>query len=158
MEISFTSPVTAELRAKNIPFTVFQHAGPIHSLEQAAQERGQEPDQVVRSILFRLSQGNYVMVLIAGKRQISWLALRKHVGQSRLTLASKEEVLHVTGYSLGAVSPFGLPKPIPILVDESVYTHSEISLGSGMRGVTIILRSNDLSRALTNFTRGSFAI
>jgi Cys-tRNA(Pro)/Cys-tRNA(Cys) deacylase len=157
MQTSFISPVTVELRAKNIPFRVFQHHGPIHSLEQAAQERGQAPDQVVRSILFRLSQDNYLMVLIAGKRQISWPAFRKHVGQSRLTLASEEEVLLATGYSLGAVSPFGLPQPIPILVDESVYTHSEISLGSGVRGVTIILRSNDLSRALINFTRGSFA-
>ena len=158
LESSFTSPVTAELQAKKIPYQIFKHPGPIHSLEQAAQERGQLPDQVVRSILFRLSQGNYVMVLIAGKRQISWPALRKQFDQSRLTLASEEEVLQTTGYSLGAVSPFGLPQPIPILVDESVYTHSEISIGSGVRGATIILRTNDLTRALGSFTRGSFAL
>jgi Cys-tRNA(Pro)/Cys-tRNA(Cys) deacylase len=156
-ETPFTSPVTLELDAKKIHYKSFRHPGPIHSLEQAAQERGQSPDQVVRSILFRLSLGNYVMVLITGKRQISWPDLRKQFGQSRLTLASEEEVFQATGYPLGAVSPFGLSKPIPILIDESVFMHTEISIGSGVRGVTILMRAEDLSRSLENFTRGDFA-
>ena len=67
-----STPVTNELSEKNIPYKVYQHRGPIHSLEQAAQERGQFPDQVVRSIVFRLSKGEYLMVLIAGPNQISW--------------------------------------------------------------------------------------
>ncbi len=96
------------------------------------------------------------MVLVAGDRQISWPVLRKHLGQSRLTLASQEEVLTVTGYQLGAVSPFGLPQPIPILVDESVFAQEEISLGSGVRGTAVILRTADLLRALTTYERGNF--
>jgi len=143
----FSSPVTEYLLSKEIPFRLFHHPGPIHSLAQAAQERGQSPDQVVRSILFRLEEGKFAMVLIAGDRQISWPVLRKHLGQSRLTLASQEEVLAATGYQLGAVSPFGLPQPIPILVDESIFAQEEISLGSGVRGTAVILRTNDLLRA-----------
>jgi Cys-tRNA(Pro) deacylase len=158
IERAFTSPVTLDLRARNIPFEIYRHPGPIHSLEQAAQERGQSPDQVVRSILFRLSQGNYAMVLIAGKRQISWSALRKQFGQSRLTLASEEEVMQATGYPLGAVSPFGLPRPIPILIDESVYAQSVVSIGSGIRGVAVVLRTDDLVKALQGFTLGIFAL
>jgi len=157
MNPSFHSPVTIYLLEKNIPFRLFQHTCPVHSLEQAAQERGQSPDQVVRSLLFRLSQGRYVMVLIAGKRQVSWPILRKHLGQSRLTLATEAEVLAVTGYPLGAVSPFGLPQPLPILVDESVFTHQEISLGSGVRGTAVFLKVDDFIRALGTFDRVSFA-
>jgi Cys-tRNA(Pro)/Cys-tRNA(Cys) deacylase len=152
----FTSPVTEFLAAKGIPFRLFHHPGPIHSLEQAAQERGQSPDQVVRSILFRLGEGKFAMVLIAGDRQVAWPVLRKHLGQSRLTLASQEEVHTATGYQLGAVSPFGLPQPIPILVDESVFAQEEISLGSGIRGTTVILRTVDFLRALETYQRGSY--
>ncbi len=37
-----------------------------------------------------------------------------------------------------------------ILVDESVFTHEEISLGSGVRGTAVIMTSRDLQRALGN--------
>jgi Cys-tRNA(Pro) deacylase len=142
------TPVSRILIRMDIPHRVFRHPGPIRSLEQAASERGHEPGQVVRSILFRVSAGQFVMVLVAGPQQISWRALRSHLQQPRLTTASQEEVLRVTGYELGAVSPFGLPSPMRILVDESVLEPAEISIGSGSRGVTIILNRDDLMRAL----------
>lgn len=149
-------PVSAALTKMDIPHRAFRHPGPIYSLEQAAQERGQAPKQVVRSILFRLTKGEYAMVLVAGPHQISWPALRRHLGQSRLTMASKEEVLSVTGYKLGAVSPFGLPQPVPVLVDNSVPAQEEVSLGSGIRGTTIILKTVDLMRALGDVDVGEF--
>ncbi|HLF90201.1 MAG TPA: YbaK/EbsC family protein, partial [Anaerolineales bacterium] len=130
-------PVSLALLEKNIPHRVFTHPGPVTSLEQAAHERGQQPEQVIRSILFRLAEGEYLMVLMAGPAQIPWKALRKFVGQSRLTMASAEEVLEVTGYEIGAVGPFGLPAPLRILIDASVVAQDEVSFGSGVRGTTI---------------------
>jgi len=150
-------PVARALDQLNIPYRLFRHPGPIHSLEQAARERNQSPDQVVRSIVFRVAKDDYVMVLIAGDRQVSWPALRRHLVQSRLTMANEEEVLKATGYERGAVSPFGLPRPMRILVDDSVFAHAEISLGSGVRGVAIILSAVDLKRALGEVEVGQFA-
>ncbi len=111
-------------------------------------ERDQRPDQVVRSILFRLGEDQYLMALVAGPAQISWKKLRRHLGQSRLTMASEEEVLDVTGYRIGAVSPFVLSRPLRILVDPGVLAEPEVSLGSGVRGIAIIMKSADLMRAL----------
>ncbi len=149
-------PVSQYLTKRNIPHRVFRHAGPVTSLEQAAAERGQLPEQVVRSILFRLGEGNFVMVLAAGPGQISWPALRAYLGQSRLTLASADEVLAVTGYVIGAVSPLGLVNPLRVLADENVWAHDEISLGSGMRDVGIIMHSADLRRLLSQVETGAF--
>ena len=143
-----STPVTRALDALGIPYRVFVHPSPVNSLEQAARERGQTPDQVVRSIVFRLGKGEYAMVLIAGERQVSWPTLRRYLGQSRLTMASEEELLAATGYPVGAVSPLGLPRPMRVLVDESVFAPEEISIGSGVRGMTVIMRSEDLRRAL----------
>jgi len=150
------TPVTRALATLSLPFRLFRHPGPIHSLEQAALERNQQPDQVVRSIVFRVAKGEYLMVLIAGARQVSWPALRRHLGQSRLTMASEEEVQAATGYERGAVSPLGLPVSMRVLMDESVLRPSEISLGSGVRGLTVILRSEDLRRALGGVEVGAF--
>ena len=150
-------PVARMLSALNIPHRQFRHPGPVTSLKQAARERGQSPDQVVRSIVFRLAKDEYLMVLIGGERQVSWPALRRHLGQSRLTLASEAEVLAATGFQRGAVSPIGLPRPMRTLMDDSVMAQSEISIGSGERGVTIILRAADLQRALGDAEVGRFA-
>lgn len=150
-------PASKALHALNLPHTIFRHTENISSLEQAASQRGQSMEQVVRSILFRLGEENFVMVLIAGPGQVSWPVLRKTLGQSRLRMASEAEVLAVTGYRIGAVSPLGLPGPLRILADESVFILDEISIGSGKRGVAIILRSADLRKALPDVEIGQFA-
>ena len=147
------TPVGRALAAQAIPRREFRHPGPVTSLEQAAEERGQRPSQVVRSILFRLAADAYAMVLVAGPQQVDWKALRRHLGQSRLTTATADEVRDVTGYEIGAVSPFGLPRPVRVLLDESVTAENEVSIGSGERGMTVILRTADLLRALGDVER-----
>jgi prolyl-tRNA editing enzyme YbaK/EbsC (Cys-tRNA(Pro) deacylase) len=156
------TPVTRDLLARGIPYRVFRHTGQLHSLEQAAEERGQRPHQVVRSILFRLAADQFVMVLAAGPDQISWPALRQHLGVSRLSMASEEEVLTHTGYVRGSVSPFGLPEPadpahrIRILIDESIFDEDEISLGSGVRNTAVMMSTTNLRQALPGAEVGCF--
>jgi Cys-tRNA(Pro)/Cys-tRNA(Cys) deacylase len=153
-----STPVTAALDRLGISYRLFTHPGPVNSLEQAAAERGQRPEQVVRSILFRLDQERFAMVLVAGPTQVSWRSLRQQLGQSRLTMASEEEVLSVTGYRTGAVSPLGLPRALPVFIDESVTAEDEISIGSGVRGTTVILRSVDLLAALPKAHLGHYQV
>lgn len=141
-------PASIALEALGIAHQVFRHNGPVSSLEQAAQERGERLEQVVRSILFRLGEDQYLMALVAGPAQISWKRLRKYLGQSRLTMASEEEVLKVTGYRIGAVSPFGTARSLRVLVDPGLLKEAEVSLGSGVRGVAIIMKTKDLMQAL----------
>jgi prolyl-tRNA editing enzyme YbaK/EbsC (Cys-tRNA(Pro) deacylase) len=127
------------------------------SLEQAARERGQQPEQVVRSLLFRTAPGQFVMVLVAGPAQVSWPALRGYLGQSRLTTATQEEVLAATGYPPGAVSPFGLPEPMRILLDRGLLEQDEISIGAGERNAAVFLRTEDLMKGLKEAEVGEFA-
>lgn len=145
-----STPVTDELDQQGIPYRLFTHTGMVRSLEQAAVERGQRPEQVIRSLLFRLPGEQYVMVLVAGPGQIPWKNLRRYLGESRLTTADPEELLAVTGYQRGAVSPFGLKRPVRILVDRQIVSQTDISLGSGVRGTTVILKTADLQKGLPN--------
>jgi Cys-tRNA(Pro)/Cys-tRNA(Cys) deacylase len=149
-------PVSLALNKLGVPHQVFYHSHQLHSLEQAAEERGQRPEQVVRSILFRLAKDEYLIVLVAGPNQIDWKILRQYVGTNRLSMAKKNEVLPATGYPTGAVAPFGLPKPIRTLVDKSVLKEDIVSLGSGVRNVAIILKSADLMQALPDSEVGQF--
>jgi Cys-tRNA(Pro)/Cys-tRNA(Cys) deacylase len=145
------TPVTQALDRAGVPYRFFRHTGVVRSLEQAAQERGQQPQQVVRSLLFRLAEYEFVMVLVAGPRQLSWPRLRAYLGTKRMTMATDEEVLQVTGYPPGAVSPFGLPQPLRLLVDPVVLDQEEVSIGSGVRNTTVILLQEHLRQALGQY-------
>jgi Cys-tRNA(Pro) deacylase len=141
-------PASIALETLNIPHLVFQHTMPLHSFEQAAADRKQRPEQIVRSILFQIRPDEFVMVLMAGRGQVDWRKLRQLVGRSRIRMATEAEVLEVTGYRVGTVSPFGLKNPVKVLIDESVLQEEEISTGSGARQMAIIMKSADLRRAL----------
>jgi Cys-tRNA(Pro) deacylase len=143
-------PASIALDKLNIPHRVFLHERPLKSFEQAAQERNQRPEQIVRSILFQIRPEEFLMVLVAGRDQVDWRKLRQLVKRSRVRMATEEEVLEVTGYRVGTVSPFGIKTPVKILIDESVLREEEISLGSGTRQMAIIMKSADVQLALGN--------
>jgi Cys-tRNA(Pro) deacylase len=151
-----STPATRTLDQLTIPYRLFEHPHPPGSLEQAARERGQVPGQIIRSILFRYEKENFFLTLVAGPGQISWRRLRRHLGISRISMATEDEVLAVSGCVVGTVSPLGLPRPIRILADNSIFQSEEISLGSGVRGVAIIMKSADLQRALGKIEVGQF--
>jgi Cys-tRNA(Pro)/Cys-tRNA(Cys) deacylase len=156
MTISSAATRTLDLLA--IPYRIFQHVAPPESFEQAAKERGQDPGQIIRSILFRHEHEYYVMVLMAGPGQIAWKRVREYLGVSRISMATEAEVQEVTGYEIGAVNPLGLPHPIRILADVSVFKPEEISIGSGERGAAIILKSEALKHAIGKVEIGLFAV
>lgn len=145
------TPGGLELSARGISHREFVHPGPVESLQQAAEERGQAEGQVVRSILFHIAGGEYVLVLAGGPSRIDWGSLRRHLGVSRVRMATPDEVLEVTGFELGAVGPFGLPRPLRTLVAPQLFDQEEVSIGSGVRGTAIMLRTGDLRDALGSY-------
>jgi len=145
---SANPPASLALENLGIEHRLFLHEGTVTSFEQAARERGQRPAQIVRSILFQVRSGEFVMVLMAGPAQVDWRKLRQIVKRSRVRMATEEEVLEVTGYRIGTVSPFGMKNQARVLIDESVLREPEVSIGSGIRNTAIILKSADLRRAL----------
>jgi Cys-tRNA(Pro)/Cys-tRNA(Cys) deacylase len=141
-------PASLALSRCGIPHRVFRHEMPVTSFEQAASDRNQRPEQIVRSILFQVRPEEFVLVLMAGPEQIDWRKLRQLVKRSRVRMATEEEVLEVTGYKVGTVSPFGLKNQIRVMIDASVLKEEEISIGSGVRNMAIIMKSADIPRAL----------
>lgn len=143
-----STPVTDYLEEQGIPHTLHLHGHPVRSLQQAAEERGLQPSQIVRSLLFRCENERYVLVLMPGPGKVSWPKLRHHLGVSRLTTATADQVREMTGYEPGAVSPFGLPQPIPLLADRRLLEQETVSLGAGIRDAGVILKTQDLIKAL----------
>src|SRR5688500_2031240 len=68
------------------------------SAEESASFQGIALHQLLRTIVLRRGEGDYLFVLVPGGRTIDWPKLRSHLGVSRLSLPDKDEAKSVTGY------------------------------------------------------------
>ena len=59
------------------------------------------------------------------------------MGVSRLSFASAEETVSLTGMAVGGVTPFALPAELPLYVDEKLLSVDYLIVGSGSRSSKI---------------------
>jgi len=136
----------AALAASGIEFTLTRH-GRVASLAEAAAARGVRPEDIIKTIVVRRGQGDYLFVLVPGGRQISWPKLRAHLGVNRLSLPSADDAFAVTGYVRGTITPFGARTPWPVVADATL-TGRRVSLGAGAHGVAVTVDADALVPAL----------
>lgn len=144
-----TSSSTPAIEA--IKATALQHeivrTEPASSAEESARFQGVEPSQLLKSIVVRRGEGDYLFVLVPGPRQIDWKKLRKHLGVSRVSLPDRDEAQRVTGYEVGTITPFGSATSLPVIIDSSAHA-GLVTLGGGARGVNIHVDVEELATEL----------
>ena len=136
----------AAVEASGITYRVVRH-GHVSSLAEAAAARGIEPSALLKSIVVRRADDDFLFVLLPGDREIAWPKLRALLGVKRMSMPDAETALAVTGYARGTITPFGSTRTWPVVVDASAVGH-EISLGAGASGVGIVAQADDVVRAL----------
>lgn len=140
------TPALVDPRLLATTYTVHSH-GPVDTLEQAAALRGVEPSAIVKTIVVRRNEDDYVFVLVPGDRVIDWPKLRDHLGQRRLSMPDPDEALAVTGYVRGTITPFGSTNPWPVTADNAL-AGSLVSIGGGAPGVSLTMSGDDVIEAL----------
>jgi Cys-tRNA(Pro)/Cys-tRNA(Cys) deacylase len=143
-----THPDTPALRALadlGIDHEVRTH-GRVSSLEEAAVARGVEPDRLIKTLVVRRGEDDYLLVLVPGKRVISWPKLRTLLDVNRISMPDAAEALEVTGYERGTITPFGTTKPLPVIADEHI-AGKQVSIGGGAHGVGVLLDGDALIEA-----------
>lgn len=128
-----------------LAFEVVRH-GRVRSLEEAAAARGVRPAQVVKTLVVRVTGGDYRFVLVPGDREIEWPRLRAFLGVNRLSMPSAEVALEATGYERGTITPLGSTHPWPVVADASLI--GTVSIGAGAHGVALTVDAGELLAAL----------
>lgn len=143
------TPATRALAASGIDHVVTAH-GPVRSLEEAAAARGVDPAQIIKTLVVRRGDHDYLFVLVPGDRQISWPKLREHLGVSRLSMPDKDVAREVTGYERGTITPFGSTTAWPVIADSLLVERAEpVSIGGGAHGVAATVLPAALVEALS---------
>lgn len=118
------------------------------SAEEAAELQGIPLAALLRTIVVRRGEDDYLFVLVPAGRRFDWPKLRAHLGVSRLSLPDADEAKAVTGYVRYTITPFGSTNAWPVIVDASVTSLPTVSVGGGVRGVNIHVAPMDLVAAL----------
>ncbi|MFD6177005.1 MULTISPECIES: aminoacyl-tRNA deacylase [unclassified Isoptericola] len=135
------------LEASGIAFEIVRH-GPVRSLAEAAQARGISPSQVLKTLVVRRGDDDFLFVLVPGDRTIAWPRLRALLGVSRLSMPDREVAREVTGYERGTITPFGSLTAWPVVADSRVPEAGSVSVGGGGHGVSATVDGAELVRAL----------
>ena len=136
----------AGVEAAGLAHRVIRH-GPVRSLAEAAEARGVEPVDVVKTLVVRRAEGEFLFVLVPGDRTISWPKLRSLLGVSRMSMPDAAVAMEATGYERGTITPFGSTTAWPVVADARLQGR-QITLGAGGHGVSVALGADAALTAL----------
>ena len=119
------------------------------SAAEAAERLGVPADRLLKTLVVRRADDDFLFVLVPGPRQIDWPKLRAHLGVSRLSLPEAELARAVTGYERGTITPLGATTAWPVVVDAAVVAgEGPVTVGGGAHGVSLVVDAAELVAAL----------
>jgi Cys-tRNA(Pro)/Cys-tRNA(Cys) deacylase len=134
------------LEAAGVAYDVLRH-GPVRNLAEAAAARGVEPADVVKTLVVRRGDDDFVLVLVPGDRTIAWPMLRALLGVNRLSMPDAATALEATGFERGTITPFGTTERWPVVADERLRGR-RVTLGAGEHGVAVAVDADAALAAL----------
>ena len=72
-----------------------------------------------------------------GDLEVSGKALARFLGVKSIAPAKPEVAEKHSGYRVGGTSPFGLKKPLPVYVEETIFALPKIWINAGQRGLLV---------------------
>ena len=136
----------AAVEELGLSYEVTRH-GRVSSLAEAAAARGIEPRDLVKTLVVRRGDDDYLFVLVPGDRAFSWPKLRALLGVQRLSMPDAATARLVTGYERGTITPFGALRAWPVIADAGMVGR-RVSLGGGAHGVGLTLDADAAVAAL----------
>lgn len=131
--------VTYELRAYEIDASDL-------SAERASAKLGMAEETVFKTLITRGDRSGPLLACIPAGTELDLRALGEASGNKRVELVPLREVLDLTGYMRGAVTPLAVKKPYPVFIDETVELWPVVGISGGQRGLEVLLAPGDLIR------------
>jgi prolyl-tRNA editing enzyme YbaK/EbsC (Cys-tRNA(Pro) deacylase) len=116
-----------------------------HSVAEAALTVGAEPEDFVKSICMVDQGGRAIVAIVKGEDRASTSRVAKALGIARPRVASREEILDLTGFPVGGTPGFGFDAVF--LVDPRVLEKEVVYLGGGSDMALVRMDTSELVRA-----------
>jgi Cys-tRNA(Pro)/Cys-tRNA(Cys) deacylase len=107
---------------------------------------GMPPEQVFKTLVVRGDRSGVLLACIPANSELDLKSLAGASVNKKVELVAVKEVLALTGYIRGGVSPVGTKKPYPLYVDETAELWDAVAISAGIRGRQMVLAPADLIR------------
>ena len=142
-----STPAIAAVEAAGIPHRIVRTER-ASGAEEAARFQGIETRQLLRTIVVRRGDDDYLFVLVPAGRRFDWPKLRELLGVRRMSLPDADEAREVTGYERYTITPFGSTRAWPVIADAAIADEPVVSIGGGGFGINLHLAPADLVAGL----------
>ncbi len=148
MKVSET-PATAFLKKHGVAYT--EH--PYEYVERggtktSSEALGVDEHAVVKTLVMEDEAKKPLVILMHGDREVSTKNLARQTSRKRIEPCKPEVAERHSGYQVGGTSPFGLRKPMPIFVEETILALERIYINGGKRGFLVGIDPKELVRTL----------
>ncbi|MBF4590465.1 aminoacyl-tRNA deacylase [Curtobacterium sp. VKM Ac-1395] len=113
------------------------------SLAEAAELLGITAGDVVKTLVVKRHDGDFVLALVPGGRSIAWKKLRAVVGVNKLSMPDAATALAASGYERGTITPIGATGDLPVYADERILGR-RVALGAGRHGASAFVDADEL--------------
>ena len=143
------TPAVRELKRTDVsftehPYTYVEHGG----TATFAREFGVDEHVVIKTLVMEDDAKRPLVVLMHGDREVSTKELARILGVKSVGPCAPDTAERHSGYLVGGTSPFGLRKPIPVYVEETILELPRIYINGGKRGFLVGLDPKELARVL----------
>ncbi|MCW2664570.1 MAG: prolyl-tRNA synthetase [Mycobacterium sp.] len=146
------TPALAALAKAGVPHEVvtFEHdpresSFGVEAVDALTRAGNIAPEQIYKTLVIAVPDGLAVAVLPASAR-LSLKAAANALGLARAAMAEPAAAKRATGYVVGAISPFGQRKPLPMVLDTGALAWERIYCSAGRRGWDVAIAPGDLIR------------
>ncbi len=119
------------------------------SAENVAKKINLPPEQVFKTLVVRGDKAGILLACIPGGAELDLKALAQISGNKKVEMVHVKEILQLTGYVRGGVSPMGTRKNYPVYLDESAMNFPFISISAGVRGCQLLIQPEGLKKAVS---------
>jgi Cys-tRNA(Pro)/Cys-tRNA(Cys) deacylase len=146
------------MESAGVPYEIREYAVDEEDLSarHVAEAIGLPADQVFKTLVVRGDRSGVLLASIPGSAELDLKALAAASGNKKVELVPLKEVLDLTGYVRGGVSPVGTRKPYPVYLDSSAGRWPLIAVSAGVRGAQMLVAPTELARVV-EATRCSIA-
>ncbi len=137
------------LEAQGVEYETFTYDENITDGVGAAEAMGFPPEQVYKTLIVRLKDGEHALVMIPANQTLNLKRFAKAIGQKKASMPSKRGAEAATGLRTGGISALALThKHWGVYLDEAAKAQEAILVNAGQRGVNLKVKVDDLVRVL----------
>lgn len=141
------TPATAFLKKNAVVFSEHPYEYEERGGTRVSSEKlGVEEHIVIKTLVMEDEDKKPLIVLMHGDRDVSTKNLARQIGKKKIEPCSPEVAQRHSGYQVGGTSPFGLRKPMPIYVEQTIFALEHIYINGGRRGFLVKMAPKELIR------------